>query len=130
MPKSTTTHSPEFKQEAVRLVLTSGKSCAQVARDLGVEDYLVVRWKKQHLTREATGKPSFTGRGVPARTEQETRIAQLEQELEIARQERDVLKKAVACLGLNSTPWGQAASLPKKAANLPLHLGTPPSVSH
>ena len=40
-------------------------------------------------------KPSFTGRGVPARTEHETRIAQLERDLEIARQERDILKKAV-----------------------------------
>jgi len=96
MPKSTTTHSPEFKSEAVRLVLTSGKSCAEIARDLGVADYLVVRWKKQHHAREAAGKPAFTGRGVPARTEQETRITQLERELEIARQERDVLKKAVA----------------------------------
>ncbi len=122
MPKSTTTHSPEFKQEAVRLVLTSGKSCAQVARDLGVEDYLVVRWKKQHLAREVASKPSFTGRGVAARTEQEARIAQLERELEITRQERDILKKAVTCLGLYGTPWGQAATLRKKAVDLPLHL--------
>ena len=49
MATSTTTYSPEFKQEAVRLVLTSSKSCAQIARDLGVDDYLVVRWKKQVL---------------------------------------------------------------------------------
>lgn len=95
MATSTTTYSPEFKQEAVRLVLTSSKSCAQIARDLGVDDYLVVRWKKQHHAREMGGKPSFTGRGVPARTEHETRIAQLERDLEIARQERDILKKAV-----------------------------------
>ena len=27
---------PEFKQEAVRLVKTTGKSCAEVARDLGL----------------------------------------------------------------------------------------------
>lgn len=36
MPKAREIYSPEFKQEAVRLVKTSNKSCAQVARDLGV----------------------------------------------------------------------------------------------
>ncbi|AFZ69389.1 transposase [Deinococcus peraridilitoris] len=104
MPRQSVTHSAEFKQEAVRLVLSSGKSCAEVARDLGIADYLLVRWKRQHEAREASGKPSFTGRGVPARSAQELRIAQLERELEIARQERDVLKKAVAYLGQNGRP--------------------------
>jgi len=96
MPKKNTTYSPEFKQEAVRLALTTTKSVAEIARDLGLPNYLVLRWKKQHLAQESIGKPVFTGRGVVARTEQETRIAQLERELSIAQQERDVLKKAVA----------------------------------
>lgn len=34
MPKPRETYSPEFMQEAVRLVKTAGKSCAEVARDL------------------------------------------------------------------------------------------------
>jgi transposase len=41
----------------------------------------------------------FTGRGVAALSEQELRFKKLERELEIARQERDILKKALACLG-------------------------------
>ena len=38
MPKEQRTFTKEFKLEAVRLVQTSGKSFAQVARDLGIAD--------------------------------------------------------------------------------------------
>jgi len=98
-PEMTTppsTYSLEFKEEAVRLVLTTHRSCAEVARDLGIAPNLVVRWKQQHVDRTGVGRPSFTGRGVPARTPQEARLVHLERELEIARQERDIMKKAVA----------------------------------
>ncbi len=89
-------YTAEFKQEAMRLVKSTGKSCAQIARDLGVPAHDVVRWKKQQEVQEVAGRPVVTGRGVAARSEQEERIKHLERELEIARQERDILKKAVA----------------------------------
>ena len=89
-------YTAEFKQEAVQLVRSTGKSCAQVARDLGVPPHYVVRWKKQQEAHSTAGRPVFTGRGVTARSEQEDRIKHLERELDIARQERDILKKAVA----------------------------------
>ena len=38
MSKSQPTYSKEFKQEAVRLFETSGKSKTQIARDLGISD--------------------------------------------------------------------------------------------
>lgn len=38
MPKEQRTFTKEFKQEAVQLVQTSGKSQSQVARDLGIAD--------------------------------------------------------------------------------------------
>ena len=88
----------EFKEEAVRLVITSQKSCAEIARNLGIPPYLVVRWKQQHEQKGVAGRPQFTGRGVPALSEQEVRFKKLERELEITRQERDILKKAVAFL--------------------------------
>ena len=96
MAHRTIPHTAEFKQEAVRLVASSGKSCAQIARDLGLAPHLVVRWKKLHDQQTAVGRPVFTGRGVAALSEQETRTKQLERELEITRQERDILKKALA----------------------------------
>ena len=36
-------HTAEFKEEAVRLVLSSQKSCAEIVRNLGIPPYLVVR---------------------------------------------------------------------------------------
>lgn len=96
MPTRKQQYTAEFKQEAVRLVESTGKSCAQIARDLGVPAHSVVRWKQQQEVKRAKGRPVFTGRGIAGRSEQEDRIKHLERELDIARQERDILKKAVA----------------------------------
>ena len=35
----------EFKAEAVRLVRDSARPVAQVARDLGIADHLLYRWR-------------------------------------------------------------------------------------
>jgi len=37
----------EFKREAVRLTETSGRTVAQVARDLGIGKSTLTRWKTQ-----------------------------------------------------------------------------------
>jgi transposase len=96
MTANASTYTAEFKAEAVRLVINSGKSCAEIARNLGVRPHLVVRWKQRYEQQGAAGRPLFTGRGVAALSEQELRFKRLERELEIARQERDILKKALA----------------------------------
>lgn len=96
MPETKPQYAAAFKEEAVRLVVSSGKSCAEVARNLGVAPYLVVRWKKHQEQQRAAGRPTHTGRGVVALSEQETRLKQLERELDVTRQERDILKKALA----------------------------------
>ena len=57
--------------------------------------YLSLR-KQQHEQKGAAGRPQFTGRGVAALSEQEARVKKLEREFEITRQERDILKKALA----------------------------------
>ena len=46
MPKDQRTFTQEFRQEAVRLVQTSGKSITQVARDLGIADSTLPHWCK------------------------------------------------------------------------------------
>jgi transposase len=45
----------EFKRQAVELVISSGKSCEQVARELGVSGYSLHLWKKKHLARGGPG---------------------------------------------------------------------------
>ncbi|MDQ3024607.1 MAG: transposase [bacterium] len=81
-------YSAEFKREAVRLVTDKGLSLAQAARDLGINDNLLSRWKKQL---ESTGAQAFPGQGQPRDEE----LARLRREVEVLRQERDILKKAV-----------------------------------
>jgi len=78
---------------------------------LGHTHRLVVRWKQQHEQRGAVGRPQFTGRGVAAISEQEARFKKLERELEITRQERDILKKAVVFLSRTTPVLVRAARL-------------------
>ena len=47
MSKIRKTYTSEFKREALRLLETSGKSAAQIERDLGVGPGCLSRWKHQ-----------------------------------------------------------------------------------
>jgi transposase len=91
MKKTRRQYSREFKLDAVRLLETSGKSAAQLERELGIGKGNLGRWKRK-LAED--GSDAFPGHG--RLTAEQERIRKLERELEIARQERDILKKAVA----------------------------------
>jgi transposase len=90
MQKTQRTFTKEFKGEAVQLVQTSGKSMAQIARDLGIADSTLHHWRK--LLSEQ-GEQAFPGSGH--QTPQEEEIRHLKRENDLLRQERDILKKAV-----------------------------------
>ena len=62
MQKTQRTFTKEFKLEAVQLVQTSGKSMAQIARDLGIADSTLHHWCK--LISEQ-GEQAFPGSGHP-----------------------------------------------------------------
>jgi transposase len=81
----------EFKREALDLVERSGKPLAQVARELGISDNTLHGWKQQ--LREH-GQDAFPGSGHQTPSEEE--FHRLKRENEILRQERDILKKALA----------------------------------
>src|SRR5260221_4359551 len=89
MQKVQKTYTQEFKREAVRLAQTSGKPIAQVARELGISDTSIHQWRRE-LTDH--GSEAFPGSGH--QTAQEEEIRRLKRELEITKQERDILKKA------------------------------------
>ena len=80
----------EFKQEAVRLVRDSARPVAQVARDLGISESLLYRWRTQHRQAEAQGTTR-----AGQRTEAEE-LTHLKRELVRVTQERDFLKRAAA----------------------------------
>ena len=82
-------YTEEFKREAVQLMETSGKSIAQLARDLGINDNNLYRW------REVYGNASQASRTDSA-AEMEAELKRLRRENEVLRQERDILKKAMS----------------------------------
>lgn len=90
MQREQKVYTKEFKVEAVHLVQLGQKSQAQIARELGVADSTLSNWRKEL---EAHGGDAFPGSGHQLPLEEENR--QLKREVEILRQERDILKKAL-----------------------------------
>jgi len=89
--KSRRRYDKEFKREAVRLVLENGKPVPEVAEHLGIYRGLLYKWIRDY---KEDPDNSFPGKGK-LKPEDE-RIRQLERELADVREERDILKKAVA----------------------------------
>ena len=85
---------PEYKLQAVKLAQTEG--IGKTAVNLGINTSMLGRWKREHELGTNQARPVFTGKGNTALTEQEKENQQLRRDLEIARQERDILKKALA----------------------------------
>ncbi len=80
----------EFKLEAVRLYEASEKSMRVIEQELGIMPYLLSKWVQQSRQQETA---AFPGKGkLP---DQEAELQHLRREVEILRQERDILKKAV-----------------------------------
>jgi transposase len=97
MAKVQKVYTREFKEQAVQLAQTSGKSIAQVARELGISDTSIHQWRKE-LTQH--GKEAFPGSGHQTSLEEENR--RLKRELERVQQERDILKKVVSIFSRES----------------------------
>ena len=76
--------SEEFKREAVRLAFEGSRSVTEVARELDLRPDMLRRWRRK-LSGEAAG---------PSEAERE--MARLRRELRDVREERDILKKALA----------------------------------
>ena len=91
MSKTQPTYTKEFKQQAVNLFETSGKSKTQIARDLGISDSALSKWCKEFGEQ---GEEAFPGKGHQSSTEEENR--KLRRENEILKQEREILKKAMS----------------------------------
>lgn len=75
----------EFKQEAVDLVTRSGKTMAEVERDLGLSQGLLKQWVSDA---KRDGEQAFPGKGRLKADEE--RVRRLERELAIVKEERDI----------------------------------------
>jgi len=80
-----------FKYEAVKLVTEGGRSVAETARNLGIHENLLHKWKKQY---EEDTEHAFPGKG--RLKPQDEALRRVQRELADVREERDILKKALA----------------------------------
>ena len=96
--KHRTVHTHEIKVEAVKLTLQGDRSVQEVADNLGIHILNLRRWKKAYL---AEGDHAFPGQGRLPVDEDEMR--RLRREVEVLRQERDILKKAVGIFSQRPT---------------------------
>lgn len=85
------TYPREFKVEAVALAKRSGKSISEIERELGITPGLLAKWKARI---KVDGEQAFPGKG--RLKEDDELIRRLQRENELLRQEREVLKKALA----------------------------------
>lgn len=83
-------YTEEFKTEAVRLVRDSARPVAQVARDLGIADHLLYRWRAEQHQAEGHGHTRQSMRAEPEE------LARLRRENATLKQERDFLRRAAA----------------------------------
>jgi len=91
MKKINKKYTEEFKREALELSETREVSIAQLERDLGITPGLIYKWRERYQIDNTNGnklKPS-------ADREEQAEIRRLKRELVIAREERDILKKAI-----------------------------------
>lgn len=80
-----------FKIEAVRLITEERRKVAEVARELGVNANQLHRWKAKFAEE---GQSAFPGKG--RLTPEQEELRKLRRENADLREERDILKKAMA----------------------------------
>jgi len=80
-------HSPEFKSEAVKLVVEQGLTLAEAARDVGVHPTVLGRWVRGAQAASAPGALS---------SEERDELKRLRRENKVLRTEREIPRKAAA----------------------------------
>lgn len=89
----------EFRQNAVDMLLTSGKTLKGLSRELGVSDVTLRIWKRAYVKEmEGLGDRSPGGVGGATPGDLVDEIRRLHKELDRMTRQRDILKKAMGIL--------------------------------
>ena len=89
----------EFKQNAVELLLSSGKDLKPLAKELGICPSTLREWRDRYLS-ELEGSSTGSPEGLTPR-EMAEELRRLRKENETLKRQREILKKA---LGILSEP--------------------------
>ena len=85
------TYTKEFKQEALNLLGSSGKSASELERELGITTGLLLKWRQRYKVNKE--QESLEPSDLAAA---QAELRRMTRELAIVTQERDILKKAIA----------------------------------
>ena len=96
MPKSHAPSPPEYRAEAMRLVRSSGKPVAKIARQLDVCAETLRLWVRQAAIDEGRRHDGPT-------TEETEEVRRLRREVKALREEREILLKAAAFFARETT---------------------------
>jgi len=88
----------EFRREAVRLVVTTGRPVLQVARELGISEKTLGNWVRTERARQARDAAP----GALSESEREE-LRRLRSEVKELRTEREILRKAAAYFARETT---------------------------
>ena len=92
----------EFKREVATLASAPGATDGQVGRDLGVSAWSVSRWRRRYglsktgVTAPGPGAAAARSAPPPSAAEWEGQVRALKRENEELRQQRELLKEALA----------------------------------
>lgn len=93
-------HDADFKRQAVALAESSGKTDRAIEEELGVYQGALSQWR-----RELKGDPANAFPGIGRLKPEDEEMRRLRRENEILREERDILKKAVAIFSKKPKPY-------------------------
>jgi transposase-like protein len=82
-------YSPEFKEEAVKMVIETSRSVAEVAREIGVNETTLGNWVAKYRAEHAGEEP-------PLSISERARLRELERENRELRMKCEFLGKAAA----------------------------------
>jgi transposase len=86
LSRAKTSFSPQFREEAVRLVIEGSRPIASVARELGIGEGTLGNWVAAYRREHAGDEP-------PLNISERERLRQLEREARELRMENEFLKK-------------------------------------
>src|SRR6201988_822593 len=86
----------EFKRQAVELVIHSGRTQAQIARELDVSEYSLTLWRRAYLGHL---KPAQLDGEQLSPEHMVAKIRQQQKEIKYLKRQREILKKAMSILG-------------------------------
>jgi len=89
MPERRRKFTPEFKAEAVKMVIETSRPVAEVAREIGVNEGTLGNWVNKYRVEHADEEPPLT-------VSERTRLRELEREVRELRMKTEFLGKAAA----------------------------------